>query len=282
MGEFGVSAMVMDPIATYRAVLVVFSVGILITTLEYFTIIREFQSGGIYSWEVVRGMVSRARAGKSWRKIVDLLYEKKGVSALLLLRLASAILLIGASPERWEFTALAATLAVSHLAFSLRQVFGEDGADQMNSIIVVTIALCVGPHSSPWLLEMGLWFLALQACLSYFSAGVAKLVSPVWRSGAAVLLVFNTGSYGEESAGAFLTRYPALARAMTWGTIVFEVAFPACLLLPPSLFWLTLCCGVGFHLTIALVMGLNNFVWSFLAVYPAIAYVAARTSRILW
>jgi hypothetical protein len=274
--------MVMDPIATYRAVLVVFSVGILITTLEYFTIIREFQSGGIYSWEVFRGMVSRAKAGKPWRRAVDLLYDKKGVSTLLLLRLVSAVLLIGISPERWEFTALAVTLAASHLAFSLRQVFGEDGSDQMNSIIAITIAVCVGPHSSPWLLEIGLWFLALQACLSYFSAGVAKIVSPVWRSGAAVLLVFNTGSYGDESAGAFLTRYPAVARAMTWGTVVFEVTFPACLLLPPRMMWLILGCGVAFHLTIAVVMGLNNFVWSFLAVYPAIAYVAARTSKLLW
>jgi hypothetical protein len=264
-----------DPILTYRFVVSLFGIGIIVSTLEYLSILSEFGAGGIYSWEIIRPAVSRRTRAKSIQRLHDLIYSERGVTVLLVLRLAATVSLMLLPFHRPIFSIAAALLVGTHLVFSARQVFGEDGSDQMNSLVALTVLACVGPQSSSLTLNLGLWFLALQACLSYFSAGIAKVFSEIWRSGAAVRHVFSTGSYGAEPVAVFLARHNLVAASLSWGVILFEVLFPACILLPAGAMWWILGCGIAFHLLNAIIMGLNSFFWSFLATYPALVYVGA-------
>jgi Vitamin K-dependent gamma-carboxylase len=265
-----------DALQSYRLVILFFGVGLAISTLEYLFLLREFSGGGVYSWTILRTAVMRRGHTRLLAPLLDLLYGVRGVAVLLVLRLAGTISVMVLPVGSVPFTAAAAIMTVSHLLFSARQVFGDDGSDQMNSILALTILLCAGPHSTPLILNAGLWFIAMQAVLSYFSAGVAKAISPIWRGGAAVQQIFDTASYGDRGVAVFLARHQFVGALMSWGVIAFEVTFPAGLLLPAPALEVVLVFGAMFHLLNAVIMGLNSFLWSFLATYPALVYAAAQ------
>ena len=66
-----------------------------------------------------------------------------------------------------------------------------------------------------------------------------------------------------------------------WAVIVFELLFPLALVAPNSLMFSLFAIGAIFHLGNALVMGLNTFLWTFLAAYPAVWYCHVLIQSIL-
>ncbi|HEY6033401.1 MAG TPA: hypothetical protein VIV58_04055, partial [Kofleriaceae bacterium] len=65
---------------------------------------------------------------------------------------------------------------------------------------------------------------------------------------------------------------PRLRRPIGIAMVITEAAFPLALLGP---WWLVLAFfawGVVFHVANAVLMGLNSFLWAFVATYPAIAF----------
>ena len=54
--------------------------------------------------------------------------------------------------------------------------------------------------------------------------------------------------------------------------ILFEIAFPLVLILPWEGKLLLLSIGLLFHITNAVVLGLNRFIWAWSATYPALLY----------
>jgi hypothetical protein len=115
-------------------------------------------------------------------------------------------------------------------------------------------------------------FLTLQLCLAYFAAGFHKLRSPVWRSGYALPGLLSARLFGFPAFGAWLARHRLLAWSLAWATIVWEVSFPVVLVAPREICLGCFACGVLFHLGTAFTMGLNKFIWAFLALYPAAIY----------
>lgn len=263
-----------DATAAYQIIVYIFGVGMIISTLEYVSLIREFSQDGIYSWRVLRLMSPFRGRDQHLDSIVSAVYDERGVRVLLGLRLVGAMGLVIMPLGSLSFSIAACLLVIGTLLFGARQVFGEDGSDQLNSILAVTIFACVGPHSTPFILDVGLWFLALQLSLAYFSAGAAKVISRVWRSGTAVFEIFDTASYGHEPVARYLLRYPAISWFLSWSVISFELLFPLGLVLPSLALAAFLVWGVVFHLSCAAIMGLNNFVWSFVGTYPAMVYTA--------
>jgi hypothetical protein len=67
--------------------------------------------------------------------------------------------------------------------------------------------------------------------------------------------------------------WPPLAYALCWGTILFESAFVMAPILPQQALLVLLAVAATFHVAVAIIMGLNGFVWSFVATYPAILYL---------
>jgi hypothetical protein len=119
--------------------------------------------------------------------------------------------------------------------------------------------------------RMALGYLALQLVASYFFAGWVKLVNPAWRSGEALREVFAFSAYPVSESLRGWARWPRLLRAMAWGVILLELAFPLALL-DARLLWAALSLAALFHLANALLFGLNRFLWTWLAAYPALLW----------
>jgi hypothetical protein len=82
--------------------------------------------------------------------------------------------------------------------------------------------------------------------------------------------------YGAAPADAFLRRHPALLPWLSRSVVAAECLFPLALVTPLPVSLALLAGGLAFHLLAAVFMGLNTFLWSFAATYPAILYCAAR------
>jgi hypothetical protein len=67
---------------------------------------------------------------------------------------------------------------------------------------------------------------------------------------------------------------PGVARAGAWTVLALECAFPLVLVVPGAA-WVLLPAAAAFHLANAIVLGLDRFLWAWLAAYPALAHWAA-------
>jgi hypothetical protein len=169
---------------------------------------------------------------------------------------------------------------VVRMLLYLRNQLGLDGSDQMTLVVCtgVAVALLVPDHGAQLI---ALDYVAAQLLLSYAVAGIAKAISPTWRSGKAIVGILSTIGYGSPPVGAFLKRHPRLAQAACWWVIAFECSAAALILLGTPGAVAIIAVGLCFHVSIALLMGLNNFVWSFGAAYPALLLLA-HSADALW
>ncbi len=256
----------MDPVGTLNLTVAFAAVGVVVTCLEHLVMIREFGPGGICSPVLHIGSpLGRGRVGE--------LVQSTGLMAsVLVVRLFVGILFIVAGltgrAQRWPLGLW--FLALSSMWVAWRRRVGGDGGEQMLQMSLLASALGLSFSWSPAAVRMAALFIAGQACLSYLSAGLAKLVSGVWRSGHALQGIVNTHTHGTSGLSTFLTSHPRLARVLNWTVIVAELAFPAVLLLPKEACLVGLGLALLFHILNAVVMGLNNFVWAFLATYPCV------------
>jgi len=69
-----------------------------------------------------------------------------------------------------------------------------------------------------------------------------------------------------------LSRRYWLAITLSWAIIVFECSFFLVFFIDLKYVMILLAMGVLFHLTNAIVMGLNGFLFAFTAAYPAVFY----------
>jgi hypothetical protein len=262
----------LTPLEIYKVILVICSIGLIISTLEFFCIRRAFGADGVYSWAVFSAVLLPTRS-VTLRRLLDTVFDAPGVVVLLGLRMLALFCIIFAPIYSLVFKVALTVLILSILLFSWRRSFGDDGADQMNMILLLTTWLCTAILENDLLLQVGLLFIALQSILSYCTSGIAKLVSHTWRSGKAVLGVFSTGLYGLEWIAKFLQGRSLMNYLLCWSVMLIESGFLLALLLPFPYAVMFLIWGAGFHLLCASIMGLNNFFWAFLATYPAIIHV---------
>jgi hypothetical protein len=203
------------------------------------------------------------------RSVLWHLWEPGTFRGLLFARLAVA-LAVALFPSQ---TVPLAALTALNILVSLRLPSGRDGADQMSSIALA--ALTLGAFGDDTARVLSVWFVAAQGILSYVVAGVAKAAAKGWWTGGYLRAILSTTSYGDVRSLKILRRYPLLSTAASVGVIVFECTFWAVLVLPPKAAVIFLVMGFLFHAANAAVMGLNNFVWAFVATYPCILVLRA-------
>jgi hypothetical protein len=242
----------------------------LLSAAEWLVNLHLFRPDGLLSWKIlglrpslIGSLPARTR-----------LYSESFIVSVLLARVLAGLVLLLPYPGQAGPADLAASLAIllSCLYMSRRSRFGGDGSDQMGMVVAFGVAIMsagfvLNDLSLAW---CGVFALAGQATLAYFVAGAAKLASPVWREGGALLGVMQTQSYGDAFAARFARNRPGFGRFVCWLTIVTETLFPVVLILPPGLLLASLACFAAFHFSNAWFMGLNAFVWPFLATYPSV------------
>jgi hypothetical protein len=257
-----------------RAVEFVAACGVALSSIEWLASERLLRDQALLGWPISQ-LRHRALANGLTSRLLDPVFRYPGILAVLAVRLAAALFLVcglSAGPTRAALTLL---VAVTTVAIALRSPFGLDGSDQMSAFIFSTLAL-TRLFPRPTVESVFLWVLALQSCLAYFTAGFAKLVSPVWRSGAAISGIGSTRMYGSPLAMRLVNRRSWFCFGLAWSIILTECLFPVALFAPFPVTSAILVGGALFHIMSGSVMGLNTFIWSFVATYPAILWVHAR------
>ncbi len=263
-----------DGATAIRAVEMVGSVGVSVSSVEWLTNARHLRDDALLSWPISQ-LRHRGLASALVAPLLDPMFRYPAFLWVVAIRLAAALLLIAGASDGSLRAFLTIVVAVTTVAIALRSPFGLDGADQMAMFIFATLAL-VRLLPRPVVEVAFIWTLTLQSCLAYFTAGIAKLVSPIWRSGAAIAGISSTRMYGSEAAARLVHGRPGLGFVLAWSVILMECLFPLALIAPLPIALVILASGAVFHIISGVVMGLNTFIWSFVATYPAILWCHAQ------
>ncbi len=231
-----------------------------LAALELLAARHAWRADGVFAWATMRGRLATSPAPV--RALLDATLDDRGFTALL------AGLVGGGLALAWvPHPALACAVAVLQLGVSVR--FGgsfNGGSDAMLLVVVIGVALARAV-SAP----LGLGYVAAQLVLSYGIAGIVKLRVRGWRDGTALAQLLTAPPYRVAPCVLRLIGRRHVALAASWLVITLECGFPAALVAPELA--IALLVGAGaFHVGNALVLGLNRFVWAWLAAYPALLY----------
>ena len=253
-------------------------IGVSISTIELLYNWKNFKDNRLYSWKVIATRDTFSESNVLYR-VAHFLLKYPNFLGVIILRLLVIVLL--AVPEIWMFSQapLLLIIVVTSLLINYRSPFGQDGSDQMSTIVLITLFLYHINPENTIVAQAGLWFIALQSLLSYFTAGFFKAKGEKWTTKPnAVFLIFNTATYGSKPIAQYLEGKQGAITFLTWSTVAVEVMFPLVLVTGYPGMVLFLGWGLAFHLMNALVMGLNSFLWAFLATYGAIVYCCMQLS----
>jgi hypothetical protein len=245
--------------------------GLIISSVELFALRRHLAAGAVLAQaqHPMFGLSGPLSAHAS-RFADTVLAQRVFVWALGARAGAATVLVVAPALTNGPARAAIVVVVAVSLLLHIRNPFGLDGSDQMSLVIFgALLVVALAPESEP-LVYVALVFITCQLYLAYLTAGIAKLVSRTWRSGSALVGILGTDSYGYPSLGALLARSRPLAFLGAWSVITFECLFPAATNFSETGLVIALASGLIFHLSTAIVMGLNSFVWSFAAAYPAV------------
>lgn len=243
----------------------------LVSHLEYLIDDRDRRPGGLNS-APPPGTADRW----SPRDPVSALVVRPGAARavhVLGLLAAGSLLLPGTAVTR---CAASSVLVAIRVATARVNQLGSDGADRIGLLTSVVTAVARAGSRRPGVVDACLWFLAVTGVHGYAVSGWAKLLSPPWRDGSALLGVLRTATHGHRRLFAVARRYPVATRVATLAVAVVESAAPLVLVgAGRRLAWLYVGAGAGFHVGTAYVMGLNRFPAAFGALYPGLLYSTA-------
>ena len=145
------------------------------------------------------------------------------------------------------------------------------GSDSMLFQVQLGLLIASCGFLEPVLIKLGLGWIVAQSVVSYFLAGVSKLRTAGWWNGRALKrLLRSDGPYRIFAPARKLASSRPFCAVLGGGMVLFELVFPAVLILPSEGKLVLLTAGCAFHVANALVLGLNRFVWAWVATYPAI------------
>jgi hypothetical protein len=259
-----------DPMAFLAATSIIAAIGVVISSLEMLAVRQHYGSGGLFSWEFHKSRLS-ASGRRRLSGVGGVLFEHRGILLLLVVRILAACTIPFVLTNRVHLLAAAAVVAVSSMLLTVRGTDGRNGADEMHTIIFPALSLSLLSDNA-LALKAGLWFLALQLNLSYLTSGIYKARERGWWDGSYLRMAFRTEAYGNEGLWKLLGERPRVGRVASVMVIVLECGFFLSLIVPLAYSWPILVAGALFHICNAVISGLNTFVWSYLALYPAVVF----------
>lgn len=270
-GELGSYLSAMGTDATLVVRLITIGIGALavVTSLEHLSTRDRFEDDGLLSWKVSRLYV---QTGKVLSPVMELVLQSPYFRCILAGRIVIAIALVGLAVFGHVSIPLLVLLFATNIALTYRLLGGLTGTFQVSMVVLPALIVAVWFPEGSVAQTAAIAFIAAQIVLSYFVAGISKLISREWRTGTALGSIFSTKMYGNRTVYRLLTKAPKLQIAGAWVVIGFESAFPIVLLGGENVMFLVLGIGVLFHVFNAVFMGLNNFLIGFPATYPAIIY----------
>jgi hypothetical protein len=198
-------------------------------------------------------------------RLAALTLSARGFVGVQLAHAAAAIALLALGPGPWAAPALGA-----HVLVCMRwRGTLNGGSDQLKVVVLTGLTIAA---LDPALAPVGLAYVAAQTILSYFVAGVVKVVEPTWRSGDALARLAALPRYAVPARVAeAMTR---AARPLAWGVMALELASPLAFTGPRAAA-VILSGAAIFHGVNAAALGLNRFLWAWVSAYPAVLWASA-------
>jgi hypothetical protein len=211
---------------------------------------------------------------KYWMQVWSGFATRLGVriSASVMVVCGLALFITASNSKVCLFISLTAFIVV--LIFNATVAVGLEGADQMATLVLFVNAIAVLVPTLESLTDL---FIMAQLMLSYGVAGIAKLISPDWKTGRALGMIISTRSMG-VGAASFFIQNPRVAKLVCSSIITFELAWFA-LPFSKQFAFALMAGGIIFHFSNAWIMGLNLFPWAFLSAYPLALNAIDRLHR---
>lgn len=237
-------------------------IGVVLDCVESLATRRLYADDGIFSWAV-----NRAESGDRPSALHEFL-SRCDFSYLVAVEMVLAFIaiLLGNGYSAWPITGI----ILIRIALIARNGYhGTEGADHMLMLVLVAIVLY---FIAPGYLakESVLWFLCAQTLLAYVIAGVVKARHPSWIKGTSMSSILSTVLFGHPFFARIFSRHPRLGPITCWSVIAFEFSCPILVLTSLKGCLVFIALAICFHLAIAVVQGLNLFVWAFFSTYPAL------------
>jgi hypothetical protein len=245
------------------------AIALVLQTIELISLHKLFSASGVWAWQTIKqdfNMYSRPL-----KKCLELTLGNRGFKLILCLQLICSVLLLVQSHSILLLVVLITTTLIS---VRFRGTF-NGGSDSM-TLVVVSAAFVASLW--PAATSSALWYIGIQTGLSYFVAGNVKLKEPRWRNGETLraLLTFANYSLPQRVKVWIRSARKSQLQAASWLAISFECFFPI-VFISQTFCLAYLMAGLVFHLSNVYILGLNRFLFAWLATYPAIFYLASLT-----
>lgn len=262
----------------YAWITSILSIGLVISSLEDVANRSIYSKTGLLSWKVSKHSSLFFLRGH-FSKILKLVLNDQIFHYFLYLKLLLSISLFGLVMVGIISPIVISLLFLLMLLLPLRSQMGLDGAHQMNLVVLFGLMIATIAGIDSKISSLCLWFISGELILSYFVAGLNKAISPIWQKTHALNAIFSTKTYGHETLFRLVTNNKAIAFALCWPMVLFELFFVTSLFSEYTC--ITFCLiGFGFHLFNAIFMGLNTFLFAFLATYPAVFYCFTKINTL--
>lgn len=252
----------------YLIVLIFTLIVVNISSLEYLAILKGDNEKKLPDWKIYFSVKSKLFNNSFFY----FLCNTRIFRVLLIINIVISVLIFFVNPYSISWTILLFILSFIALVSNMRDSYGMDGSDQQKFAILIVLLLTTSFWTTDKIKLYGLIFICTQAYLTYFVAGFSKLLSKYWRNGQAVSSIFSTVSFGNQRVHK-LTQNKYISFYLGWSAIILLLCFPITLFLPTTFMLIYLCLIFIFHLFNAILMGLNLFLWAYLANFPVIIYV---------
>lgn len=236
---------------------------VVVQSFEQLWLNKVFSSQGPWRWVTLR------RDFRDLSGLIDFLFSDiVPHPAFSLMRIFLSFTLLIYSHWAFVFVLLISQL----LLLSRWRGNFNGGSDHMSVILLGTLSLALAfPEGR--LAQGAVMYLGLQSLLSYFIGGWIKIKKPNWRQGKALPVFIRLSSYQENQTVRRSINKTWLSLIASWVVMLFEMSAPAVLLFPDYLPWF-LTGALMFHLLNFYILGLNRFVFTWIATYPAIIWTA--------
>lgn len=247
----------------------------LTSSLEYISQRRQLDKGGLNDWQVMRK--DETALSPIVRKVLDLVSDPRVTVGLHCARVGVSAALLLPGESRWRGAGSLFLAGTTALLYP-RHRYGTDGSDQVTLLVQSATGLA-RMSKNPETTDALLWYVALQANLSYLASGWVKLLGDKWRSGEALPGVLRTKTYGFEKGYQLARKYPRITTALQYSVLAMECLFPIVYLFDGRLVRVFISMAASFHLANGFVMGLGRFMTAFTSMHPMVAYTTTPRSN---
>lgn len=244
------------------------SISCIVQTLEFFKIRTSFSDRGIWRWKT---LALEFDSKPYFIKILSSFLRYESFILVLAIRLLCSLMLIALPHPIFVLILLISSLLVS---LRWRGTF-NGGSDYMTVLVLAILTLIRLYHDSQIIVTGALWYLALQTGLSYFVSGWFKLKNKNWRNGLALVGIMTKSNYEVPVTASAAAQNKKLSLIASWVVIIFEFTFLVSLF-HPFLCLFFLASAFLFHLSNSYVLGLNRFMFAWLAAYPAFYFCSLQ------